>query len=134
MNGELNTACIIQHAKVLEKGFTETNIPTLLMLTVSELGEALEADRKDHHANRERFEYAKKHLSEPGKCYHPSYVKQELKRHFEEDIKNSFEDEIADTFLRLMDICGAYNIDIEYYIRQKQAYNELRDYKFGKRY
>ena len=62
MNGELNTACIIQHAKVLKKGFTETNIPTLLMLTVSELGEALDADRKDHHANRERYEYAKKHL------------------------------------------------------------------------
>ena len=134
MNGELNAACIIQHAKVIAKGFTETHVPTLLMLTVSELGEALEADRKDIHANRELFEDAKQRLLDPNTGYHPAYIKQELKRHFEEDIKNSFEDEIADTFLRLMDLCGAYNIDIEYYIRQKQAYNELREYKHGKKY
>jgi NTP pyrophosphatase (non-canonical NTP hydrolase) len=53
---------------------------------------------------------------------------------FRSGIKDSFEDEIADAFLRLMDICGMLDIDIEKHIIMKSEYNKLRPAKHGKEY
>lgn len=129
---KLNDACKQQHQEVLDKGFDNFEVPKLLMLIVSELGEACEADRKDKHANLDKFEKLRKEwqssaLSEEGR-------KEVYKLVFEEHIKDTFEDEIADAFLRLMDLCGAYGIDIEKHIYYKQAYNRLRPTKHGKAY
>ena len=44
-----------------------------------------------------------------------------------------FDEEIADTFIRLMDICGSLGIDIEVEIGEKMAENENRPYLHGKR-
>lgn len=130
---ELNAACKRQHEEVLKKGFDNFHIPTLLMLTVSELGEALEADRKNRHANLEGFEKDRKTFI--GDDSIPRERKMELyKSIFENHIKDTFEDEIADAFLRLMDLVGAYDIDIEKHIRYKQIYNGLRPTKHGKAY
>ena len=49
-----------------------------------------------------------------------------------EDIKN-FKEEIADTFIRLCDICGSVNIDIEREIRTKMEVNKKRPYLHGKK-
>jgi NTP pyrophosphatase (non-canonical NTP hydrolase) len=47
------------------------------------------------------------------------------------DIAN-FKEEIADTFIRLFDITGTFDIDIESEIIKKMAYNETRPDKHGK--
>ena len=51
---------------------------------------------------------------------------------FEEKIKSSFEDEVADVAIRLFDLCGGMNIDLEKHIELKMKYNSLRGYKHGK--
>ena len=94
---------------------------TLLMLIVSELAEAMEADRKKKCALPKEF---KKNIDLGGNW----------KTNFEMYIKDTFEDEIADAFIRLFDLCGAMNIDIEYHINQKLVYNATREYRHGKKY
>lgn len=121
----LNEACKEQHEAVIEKGFTPQPVATNLMLIVSELGEACEADRKNRHAEIEGYEKA---MANPPQ---PDMLAQAC---FESFIKDTFEDEIADAFLRLMDLCGAMNIDIEKHIRMKAEYNKTRPTKHGKAY
>jgi len=81
-----------------DKGFwdAETKTPIKLMLIVTELGEACEADRKGDHEN--------------------------------------LREEIADTFIRLFDLCGHLNIDIEYEIDKKIQKNKTRPKLHGKGY
>ncbi len=67
-----------------------------VMLAVTELGEAVEGDRKGDMANRA--------------------------------------EEIADTIIRLLDLCGAYRIDIQAEIEKKMKINEQRPQLHGKRY
>lgn len=42
--------------------------------------------------------------------------------------------ELADCAIRILDFCGAYNIDIGLMIIDKLAYNKTRPYKHGKAY
>lgn len=146
-NLSLNAACKEQHEAVIEKGFTPQPVATNLMLIVSELGEACEADRKNRHAKFETFEedLPKKHIGESGEELYElndykhtpidkEYAQKFYAIAFERSIKDTFEDEIADAFLRLMDLCGAMNIDIEKHIRMKAEYNKLRPTKHGKAY
>lgn len=116
------------HERSKSKGFWDEprETGTLLMLMVSELSEALEADRKNRHASL--FQYNT--IIIEGKNEN-SVVFQSI---FEEDIKDSFEDEIADVFIRLLDFIGQRNIDIEKHIELKMKYNSLRPYKHGKSY
>ena len=107
------------HENAVRHGFYDNKreTGTLLMLCVSELSEALEADRKGKHAllvdaiNEDNF-----------------------KEDFETCIKDSFEDELADTIIRILDLCGYYNIDIDEHIRLKMKYNQMRENKHGKNY
>lgn len=39
--------------------------------------------------------------------------------------------ELADTIIRIFDICGQYEIDLESAILSKMAYNKERTYKHG---
>ena len=113
------------HANAVDKGFygddgkQERNVGELLMLIVSELGEALEAHRKDKFSDLLALQscgFNNKSIA------------------FERFVKDGFEDEIADTFIRLADMCGYLNIDIEAYIKAKMAYNATREKLHGKRY
>ena len=52
---------------------------------------------------------------------------------YREDDRKSFEAEIADTFIRLLDICGSVGIDIEHQIEKKMEINKSRPYKHGKK-
>jgi NTP pyrophosphatase (non-canonical NTP hydrolase) len=58
----------------------------------------------------------------------------DFKEHFERSIKDTFEDEIADVFIRLGDMCGGLNIDIEKHIEAKMKYNKTREKLHGKKY
>ena len=54
-----------------------------------------------------------------------------MEAHRHQDDVN-FKEELADTFIRLLDLCGGLNIDIENEIYQKSKHNETRPYKHGK--
>jgi len=113
------------------RGFdvSKENIGQTLMLIVSELSEALEADRKAKFANMKVFE----------SCMEADDIKESdmdyyIKQSFEFNIKDTFQDEIADTLIRLFDLCGGLQIDIEKHIKYKLDYNSKREFKHGKRY
>lgn len=99
-----------------EKGFwdQERNVGEMLMLVTSELGEALEAHRKNRVADWDKFDY--KNIS------------------FVDSIKDSFEDEVADAIIRLLDLCGGLGINIERHIEEKLKYNATRPRLHGKQY
>ena len=46
--------------------------------------------------------------------------------------KDTIEEEVADIFIRLCDLCGQYNIDLEYFIKEKMEYNKTRPNMHGK--
>ena len=50
------------------------------------------------------------------------------------DDNEGFNEEIADVFIRLFDICGYLDIDIESEIERKLRINEKREYRHGKKY
>lgn len=120
------------HKTAKDKGFWDEprETGTLLMLCVSELSEAMEADRKDRYAKLERFE-KKQIYRNPD-----SDITKERAfiADFEECIKDTFEDELADTIIRILDLCGDRNIDIEKHIELKMKYNRSREKMHGKKY
>lgn len=71
-----------------------------LMLVITEIAEAVEADRKDMHADVLGFE-------ERTRVY-PDFIER-----FEAYIKDSFEDELADIYIRLCDTAGMLGIEYE---------------------
>ena len=72
-----------------------------LMLVVSELGEAVNADRNGKYANRERFENVLKEYNVPF-----SYA-------FDKCIKDTVEDELADAAIRILSLAGLNSADLE---------------------
>lgn len=119
----LNELAIKAYSASKEKGFYDSPVETgtRLMLIVSEVSEALEAHRKDKHTT----------------CNLRSVMDQdddEFQYDFKNAIKDTFEDEIADAFIRLFDLCGYMDIDIEKHIELKMRYNSLRPHKHGKKY
>ena len=111
------------HENAKNKGFwdNQRETGTLLMLCVSELAEAMEADRKDRYADLELIEKDKEDFID-------------FKWSFENSIKDTFEDELADTIIRILDLCGAKGIDIEKHIELKMKYNATRERMHGKKY
>lgn len=88
-------------------GWHEENLSDehFLCLVISELMEAVEADRKGMHAKRYNFEY---------------YMKQrkrddgEFMYAFKYDIKDSLEDELSDACIRLLDLAGLRQLELTY--------------------
>ena len=100
-----------------EHGFHENNdFARTLMLIVSELSEAMEADRNDKWAKE---------------CTNKTPL---LDTEYEAFVKGTVEEEIADAFIRLLDLAGTWNIDLDWHVKAKMAYNEKRPYKHGKKY
>ena len=76
-----------------------------LCLVISELMEAVEADRKRMHAFRNPFEdFICRFTTDPEHAY---------KVAFDEYIKDTVEDEISDAVIRLLDLAGLRGIDLE---------------------
>lgn len=112
------------HENAVKKGFYDDgdrNIGELLMLIVSELGEALEAHRKNLFPMWEMYQ----EMLDREKCFETA---------FRANIKDTFHDELADAVIRICDMCGYLGIDLEKHIELKMKYNETREYKHGKAY
>jgi len=128
----INELSIIAHKNARDKGFWQafgdikdialTNyenktlddlmIGHRLMLIVSELGEALEALRHNKTSQGLDLDTVD----------------------FKKQVKDTFEDEIADVFIRLGDLVGYLNIDIEKHIKMKMQYNMTRPKLHGKEF
>lgn len=108
-----------------EKGFdaAKENLGQTLMLIVSELSEALEADRTKKFANLDNFDLLRALEPEETFC-----------QDFELCVKNTFQDEITDVLLRTLDLAGALHIDLDRHVELKMKYNSNREYKHGKKY
>jgi len=105
-----------------EHGFHENNdFVRTLMLIVSELSEAMEADRKGKWRNGRVVYYGENPQDITNKVY-------------DEQIKGTVEEEIADAIIRLLDLASIWNIDLDWHVTAKMAYNEKREYKHGKKY
>lgn len=104
------------------KGFDvkDENLSQTLLLIVSEITEAQDALRSDKHASLELFDR------------NTILHNVDFETAFKAEIKDTFEDEIADAFIRLMDLVGALEIDIDRHIALKRRFNSLREYKHGK--
>ena len=102
------------------------NFGESLMLIVSELSEALEADRDEKWLgnDRENYEWL---ITE-------SELKADFKNWYECNIKGTVEDELADVAIRLFALAGRYRVDLEYFIKTKMEYNKTRPYKHGRSY
>lgn len=87
------------------------DVAGLLMLCVSELGEACEALR----SNKRQVHYNSKLRDKDW-------------------MKDTFEDELADTIIRICDLAEAHDIDLEWQIEQKLKYNKERPEKHGKQF
>lgn len=136
------------HANAKEKGFCDSKkeVGTMLMLIVSELAEALEADRVGYfcdfrkYEERKKYEFELKHKQETDVNFMPRSSSSILsseeieKQAFETYIKNTFEDELADVIIRTLSICGYLGIDIERNVLAKMKYNKTREKMHSKRY
>lgn len=96
------------HQIAVEKGFWEgqRSDKQIAMLIISELSEAMEADRKGRRAQLERLQRTLKNsrIYNRDETYKGEITpEQSFSVHFELLIKDTFEDEIADTFIRVLD-------------------------------
>ena len=94
------------HVNSVEHGWWE-GTPSdkhFLCLVISELMEAVEADRKNAHSDESILDC----FMEPEK-YKGSIG---FNGYFEMNIKDTVEDELADAVIRLLDLAGQHNIDI----------------------
>ena len=71
-----------------------------LMLIITEIAEAVQADRENMHADVEAFKKYEMVL--------------DFKENFERQIKNSVEDELSDVVIRCLDLAGLQGIDFRY--------------------
>lgn len=102
-----------------KKGFHSgwDNVPEKLMLTVTELSEAMEVYRHiqfTEEATPRPINWPQKDAAENG-----AYIE-------------NFEEELADTVIRIMDLATACGLDLEAAIEKKMAKNEGRPHMHGK--
>lgn len=87
----------------------------LLAMAVGEVGEAIEALRKDKYAQWKKFEHQDKDIA--------FFI------NFDQNIKDSLEDELADVVIRLYDYAGCFNLHFKSIMREyeqeMEALNEL---------
>ena len=119
------------------KGFWDKprNVGELLMLVVSQLGEAMEAHRKGKLSRIQLFNHTMGTyigLDENDELL--DSLAEEKSILFEAYLKDTFEDEIADAIIRLLDLSAGLGIDIENHIRLKVEYNKSRPKLHGKLY
>lgn len=101
----VNELCAAAHKNALEHGFVEATFGERLALIHSEVSEALE----DYRAGHPIWDWW---FGPEGK---PEGVPVEL----------------ADVLIRVFDLAGAYDVDLETALEAKMKYNETRPYRHG---
>jgi NTP pyrophosphatase (non-canonical NTP hydrolase) len=111
------------HKNAIDKGLWETfNLPRVLMLIVSEVTEAMEADRDGRRTG----------VSVLG--VNGWVDDNDFTDAFKSNVKDTIEDELADICMRVFDLAEKMEIDLEQHIKAKMRYNALRQFKHGKKY
>jgi NTP pyrophosphatase (non-canonical NTP hydrolase) len=98
-----------------------------IMLVVSELSEMMEALRKSKNVEcgDKILKELKEQFSENPKLFYMRFI---------HHVKDTFEDELADVMIRLGDLVGKLEVDIETHIDLKQKFNSLREEMYGKKF
>lgn len=112
---DLNLLAMEVHAIAVQHGWWESNPSDehCLTLVISELAEAVEADRKGNKADMLGFELLMAEWNDPAECEaDPQQYEYELKVAFETNLKDTVGDELADTVIRLLDLAGARKCDL----------------------
>lgn len=109
------------HEGNAERGFWEgeRKLTEVVMLTVCELSEAIEADREGNRMSHERY---------------ANYLNNPTPDNFKRYVKDTVQDEIADAMIRLLDFSHKFGIDLDFHVEHKLLYNASRPYKHGKGY
>jgi len=100
-----------------ENGINQDDLSRKLMLVVSELVEAQEAERKGVSVWRKDVDT-------------PIPTSDEFKKSY----RGTIEEEIADAVIRLADIAGMIGMNLDWWVSAKMEYNRQRPYKHGKEY
>ena len=108
---DLNLLAKAAHEAAKKKGFWENplSVEHSLCLVVTEIGEAVEADRHNKHQDVVGYKKAKEKKSLLKFLKKDKEGKE--KSAFEEYMKDSVEDELADVVIRLLDLAGDQQID-----------------------
>lgn len=124
---DIKQTMLEHHFMMVDKGYhdNELQIGTLLMLVVSECSEAMEAHRKGNINTPIHGKIAKFCLRISKNKFDDAVSDSSFAPFYENEIKHTFEDEIADIVLRVFDLAEKMNIDLEYQIKLKMAYNKL---------
>ena len=108
-------------------GWHDEELPdeTYLMLIITEIAEAVQADRKDKHADVAKFkEY---------QTYYGTFLPSEeirtirFREDFEAYIKNSVEDELSDVVIRCLDFAALRGVSLDGVTDETQHFH-VRDY------
>jgi NTP pyrophosphatase (non-canonical NTP hydrolase) len=110
------------------------NFGEKLMLVVSELSEALEADRKKKWAGNPDINDGRLMLCQCPEDFGRDEEEVGFRTPYELFCRGTVEEEIADAMIRLFDLASIYKIDLDWHVRAKMAYNKTRPYKCGKNY
>lgn len=123
-NGKLNEFCKIQNENVRAKGFWDSMDNATVLAQFS--GENAGQNTKDILGAfvSQKIALIMSECSES--------LEAMRKDNYGLEKKDTFEDEIADVFIRLCDLCGELNIDIEKQIEWKTNHNKQRPNKHGK--
>ena len=107
--------------------FKNSFINQKIMLIVSELSELMETLRKDKRClcDKKLLDELKNQFNKDTELFYMRFV---------HHIKDTFEDEIADVMIRIGDLIGKLNINIETHINLKQKFNSLRETMHSKKF
>lgn len=106
------------------KGFWDNgvDVPEKLLLIISEVTEAMEADRIDKYMNVHLDGAPAFQTDSPYHVFEGS---------FKQSVKDTFEDELADAAIRIFDLAYEMGIDLCWHIEQKVRYNTGRPKMHG---
>lgn len=142
MKKNLNELAVEAHANAVEKGFWEDNPSNehFICLIISELMEAVEAHRENRFA---KIPVNKKDTVFDAPVFHPKNCYFIV--NFDTYIKDTVEDELADAFIRLLDLAGAnnYNLNrfcLQHVVTERKTFTEniyaiikdIMNYKYSK--
>lgn len=122
-NQKLNEFCKINNENVRAKGFWDDMHNAIKHLKESGVDEALVSATKNAFISQ-KLDLIHSELGEATEAMR--------KQNYGLERKDTFEDEIADVMIRLCDLCGELDIDIEKQIEWKFNHNKTRENKHGK--
>jgi hypothetical protein len=98
------------------------DVPEKLMLIVSEISEAMEADRVNKFCRRDLDGIPNFQSDAPFHAFEGL---------FKSEVKDTFEDELADAAIRIFDLAYEMGFDLSWHIQQKVRYNSKRPQMHG---